>query len=265
MTILLAGPFVGEFGWELFFWQGFVRKLARQYDKTVVIGRPLNKALYTDFCNEYIPFEPESWDTDAHRCNNSKDPTDLINSIKHTHYMTGKFDVFRLFNIIYTDRLIDPNNIFFNNQEFIKYTSDTDNRGYDVIFHCRNKETGNHRNWSYEKWEELKDMLPKDISIGCIGNSEAFYIDETDDLREIPLDKLISIFNNSKLIVGPSSGPMHLASLCGLKHLVWSNSRNINRYQHDWNPLQTNCIIHTDGMWNPEVEVISNLVQENIL
>ena len=35
--ILLAGPWVGEFGWELFCWQGFLRKLSKQYDKVITI------------------------------------------------------------------------------------------------------------------------------------------------------------------------------------------------------------------------------------
>ena len=34
---LIAGPWVGEFGWELFAWHGYVRTLAKQYDRIIII------------------------------------------------------------------------------------------------------------------------------------------------------------------------------------------------------------------------------------
>ena len=32
---LFAGPFIGEFGMELFTWQGHIRKMAEKFDKTI--------------------------------------------------------------------------------------------------------------------------------------------------------------------------------------------------------------------------------------
>ncbi len=34
--LLLAGPWVGEFGWELFCWQGHLRRISKNYNKTIV-------------------------------------------------------------------------------------------------------------------------------------------------------------------------------------------------------------------------------------
>jgi len=49
---LLAGPWVGEFGWELCCWQGYIRKLSKKYTKTIVICREGHDFLYKDFADE---------------------------------------------------------------------------------------------------------------------------------------------------------------------------------------------------------------------
>ena len=64
---LLAGPWVGEFGYELCQWQGFVRKLSREYDDTIVVSRPGHEVLYSDFCSKYIPLK-----VNAENCNKWK-------------------------------------------------------------------------------------------------------------------------------------------------------------------------------------------------
>ena len=33
---LIAGPFLGEFGWELMQWQGYLRQLAKFYKREIV-------------------------------------------------------------------------------------------------------------------------------------------------------------------------------------------------------------------------------------
>lgn len=260
MNVLLAGPYVGEFGWELFCWQAFIRKQSKKFDKTIVIGRPTNEALYSDFCDVYIKFDPESFKTDAFRCHGAKSADHIIKSIEHTKYISGNFDI----GMYYHGHLIDSRGWFKNEQEFHKFNSKESDEAFDVIFHCRNKSTGSERNWDLKKWVELKELLPTDLKIASIGNDEAFYIEGTKDLRNIDLSKLIAIMNNSKLIVGPSSGPMHLSSLSGLKHLVWTTEFNRSRYEKDWNPFKTECILHTKGGWNPDVNEIKNLIVKHI-
>ena len=80
----------------------------------------------------------------------------------------------------------------------------------------------------------------------------------------ISLKELVGIFSNAKLIAGPSSGPMHLASLCGATHLVWSTEYNRVRYERDWNPFKTPVIFHNEGGWNPNIDNIKNSILNNI-
>jgi ADP-heptose:LPS heptosyltransferase len=259
--ILLAGPWVGEFGWELFCWQGHIRRLSKDFDKTIIIGREGNDFLYSDFCDEYVVFNPESFKTDMWMCHGAKSHKHLINSIKHTKYFSGNFNIGMLYSI---DGVRDLNGLFFK-QSFHKYQTTTTMDGYDVILHGRNKSTGSDRNWSKEQWDILaKKLLDEGLNICCIGNSEAFHMDGTTDLRGITLEDLTGVMNKSKIIVGPSSGPMHMASLCGLKHLVWSTEYNRIRYERDWNPFNTEVIFHSDGEWNPNPNDIKNIIINNI-
>jgi hypothetical protein len=265
--ILLAGPWFGEFGWELFCWQGYIRKLSRIYDRTIVIGRPNNEFLYKDFCDEYIPFDPESFITDAWKCKNCKLPNSIIKSTIHDDYISGNFDI----GMRYTKNgVVDTKNLFFNSQEFIKYETEKEipnnfnGEGYDVIFHCRNKITGSDRNWSFEQWCELKKLLGDNIKVACMGNDEAFLVPNTDDIRNISNEDLLSIMNKTKIVVGQSSGPLHFASLCGVKHLVWSTEYNRVRYERDWNPLKTEVIFYSEGEWNPKPSKIKDLILKNI-
>ena len=58
MKRLIVGPWSGEFGWELFAWQAYIRSLSEHYEKTTVICRPLSHAIYADFADEYMYFDP---------------------------------------------------------------------------------------------------------------------------------------------------------------------------------------------------------------
>jgi ADP-heptose:LPS heptosyltransferase len=72
---------------------------------------------------------------------------------------------------------------------------------------------------------------------------------------------------NSTVLVGPSSGPVHLASLCGLPHVTWSPKNatgimsNKDRYERIWNPLKT-PVTFIEGSWNPEVKEIVGAVRK---
>ena len=63
---LIAGPFLGEFGWELMQWQGYIRQLSKFYKHVIVYGRPSSAFLYKDFVSEFIEMNISSWDTDAY-------------------------------------------------------------------------------------------------------------------------------------------------------------------------------------------------------
>ena len=65
MSKLIVGPWVGEFGWELYAWQGYIRALSRNFEHTTIISRPGSEALYSDFCDKFVPWSPTGGLTDS--------------------------------------------------------------------------------------------------------------------------------------------------------------------------------------------------------
>ena len=249
--ILLAGPWVGEFGWELFCWQGYVRRMSKNFDETIILSRSGHEFLYKDFATKFIPFDaPASkanmWlgDVDQNRFGN------VLKNQKPNH-------ILRPFNIGYsTGSSTRIANEKFRQQDYVKYKSDTIDKKYDILLHARNKIVGSVRNWDFAKWEKLANMLSKDYTLATIGSREAFGFNGIDDYRNLPIQDTVSLMNRTKLVVGQSSGAMHLASLSGTPHFVWSDSSNNLRYKEHWNPFKTKVIFYDKENWNPKVNTI---------
>jgi hypothetical protein len=265
---LIAGPWVGEFGWELLCWQGYIRSLKDQYDKIIVISRPGRQALYEDFADEYYEYQP-GWNCNMWICN------DINKNVIQEYYDNiikkyGKCDIERPRNIGFQ---ITPNGDIpytgtdFWNQSFVKYQfTDTTIPYTDVILHPRNKNVGSDRNWPKEKWVELVKMLKLNgvKNIGITGNERAFYIEGCLDFRSYDLKQTIVAMNQTKMVIGPSSGPMHLASLSGVKHLVWSTEYNKTRYLKAWNPFNTECIFYDQDGWDPNIQNLLKTILNEI-
>ena len=259
---LLVGPWIGEFGWELFTWQGYIRSIAHEYNKIIIASRAGNELLYEDFMTEFIPIVvPENALSDSWFCRGL--PHDFADK-----YVTNiDYDVkipAQSIGFLYYPNGQPALSSEFLNQKFVKYKSDTLDKHFDILVHPRNKNLGNNRNWSQENWQSLVNLLSKKFTVGIIGNHEAFQLNNAEDLRKISIRDTVSLMNRTKLVVGQSSGPLHLASLSGTPHLVWSEEANRNRYNKYWNPFNTPVSFHSEMSWNPTPEFIYNKIIENI-
>ena len=260
MKTLIAGPWVGEFGWELFAWQGYLRALSRKFDKTIVISRSGSKALYNDFADEFISFEPRGGDPDSFFMY----ALDLKESFKEVYKNNGllldKNTAVMLPRRIgipphthYTQHAIFGNHVI--QPEYIQYGS-IEKRKYDYVFHIRSRNLRKEDNWSVDNWKALKEMLNSD-KIACIGTQkESGHLEGTEDLRGLVLEQTFNVLRNAKCSFGSSSGPMHLASLCGCPHVVWSTVQNKIRYEENWNPLNTRVLFSSEYEWHPDPEYI---------
>jgi len=261
MKTLIAGPWVGEFGWELFAWQAYVRRLAESYDKTIVISRENSKAIYSDFADKFISYEPQGgladsffmYNVDIKSCLKESLDSNNIALNKNTAVLLPR----RLGNPPYT-HYTQP--VAFGDQQLKpKYVcfGEKTKQQYDYIFHVRNRDLRKEDNWNIEKWKMLKDLLKSD-KIGCIGTKkESGWIEGTDDLRDIVLEDLFTVLRNSSYTFGSSSGPMHLASLCGAKHIVWGDQcKSLDRYEKNWNPLRTPMLFLGEYKYHPAAEYV---------
>ena len=93
----------------------------------------------------------------------------------------------------------------------------------------------------------MSAQTPVEYSIGIIGTHEVFMFDGCMDFRNIPIKDTVALMNRSKLVIGQSSGPLHLASLSGAKHFVWSEEYNRIRYEQHWNPHKTSIYFYGKG------------------
>ena len=263
MSVILAGPWVGEFGWELLCWQAHLRRLSNEGNKIVVVSRKNRDFLYEDFCDDFIEFDPMGEETDSYRCHDMQgDFNKIYNSCKFNDYLDPRTGV-----VFFSNNDLKSSRNFFD-QKFIQYGNGSKTEGRDIIIHARNTDKcGAHfRNWAKENWKKLVAHLKQEnhsiASIGAIGSS--MHIEGTDNLLGIDMGELTGIMANSRAILGPSSGPMHLASLCGLSQVVWSESKNDKKYLNFWNPFKTFVTFHSRDSWNPSIEKVIDLVSSHL-
>jgi len=246
---LIAGPWVGEFGWELFAWQGYVRSLAKSFDEVVIMCRSSSRPLYEDFAHKFIDVAPIGGLSDSFFMH-GLDINTYVNDIlrENREVLRGETTFFgprRIGNPPYThfseemrfkDFLVKP--------EYVRYGKEAPQK-YDYIFHIRDRKLRIQDNWTVEGWKQLNRLLTANGErVGCVGTSrESGYIEGADDLRDKPLKEVFDILRSCRAVFGPSSGPMHLASLCGAPHVVFSTpsvtQKDEIRYTRNWNPLSS--------------------------
>ena len=277
---LFAGPFVGEFGHELFCWQGVLRSIAPNYSGVTIVCGPGKEVLYEDFAEEILIYRSQEYiPTGSFNRGVTKNyplpSTGFLNANKDWdlgRYLgpNCRLTDYKKKNGSYA---FFPRRPEYAKQKFIKLGSPSGACGYDYIVHARGANRKNpscpahphekaalkaqsKRNWAIEKWEQLAGALSGKKA--CIGTLEAsYYIEGTVDLRGMDLRNLCDILSSSGMIIGPSSGPLHLAALCGLPQVVWSNKK---RYEKDWNPYNTPTFYLDKSTWNPSPQDILSAI-----
>ena len=222
---MVVGPWVGEFGWELFGWQAHMRTKALSGEPMTCITRTGRGVLYSDFAKvEY--FDPSGL-ADRWMLFKSKDKK-------------PKTD--------FAARPLSEGGLF------VKYGIP---RGkFEILIHARNRTHRAADNWN--GWDELE----LGASVASIGSKDSsLHIEGTSDMRGISLAELVDYMAGARMIVGPSSGPMHLATLCCCPQVVWTDRRGtIERYEKTWNPFSVKAI--TALARNPTAKRVMELMEQ---
>jgi hypothetical protein len=151
----------------------------------------------------------------------------------------------------------------------------------DLVIHARadtREVIGENRSWPVERWQQLIKRLRDEgvvRTVIAIGSSEAAHkVPGTRDMRGVDSRLLADILASTRLCIGPSSGPMHLASLCGTPHLVWTDIRQWNlgwrkgtnreRYESVWNPFKTPVTVLDSCGWQPDVDLVYSEVMKRL-
>ena len=251
---IIFGPWVGEFGWELFSWHAYCRSISKGYDYCIAISRPGNDVLYKDFCETFIAFEPPAGGVaDSHKHSMCQDfnaseflkavvPIELLreytwNWLPPTKIGHPPYDHYRKSLNISTNMGTFSNVI--PDYKVLRGPVNDETAGVDIVIHARNRTVRTIDNWPEEKWIEVVNSFP-DLSFASIGTAgSSLHVEGTKDLRGISTDLTVGVLQRAKCIAGPSSGPLHLASLSGCPQVVWTSNPNQNyqRYKYCWNPF----------------------------
>jgi hypothetical protein len=243
---LFVGPILSEFGWELMELQGYVRKQAEGFERVLVWTRPGREFLYAGIATMVYTHDIKCVSTDhrAHVIHNPDGHDATIESIDEQKAYLKK----RGYEII--DCEIPSPDLRFREQfadHGLQSFAKLGRRQPRIVVHMRNKKhvDNSERNYPPELWERIIDGLRHRGPIAAIGTTaEALCLDRCEDYRDIAGEALCDLLANADIVIGPSSGPMHLASLCNAPHVTWTDKASTKRrYIDGWNPHRTPCAV----------------------
>jgi hypothetical protein len=252
---LFAGPYVGEFGYELMQWQGFVRARRSHYENVHVLTYPGREYLYEG-------------------CHIHQHTIDL----KHAGYWYGRLSPaaarqiaeakaaeigLKDFDIFDTSLLCTRyHKTLFWRQEFrLLQEPPLTPKLYDIVFHFRavRKEGPDPlKNYPPELADELAQRcIGRGLFVACVGHPSYSYCPiGCVDHRNVDLQQTVAAISSAHLGVGEASGGMHLINACGKPSVIWGEGQERIDPALRWNPFQVPIFIVTTETWQPSPESV---------
>jgi len=239
--ILFAGPWIGEFGWELARWQGAVRKRALDSGLyTIVMSDPGHHVLYDDFAHEFWELPEFFLDAVAHgtlvrqcdhvRADNSKvldllgtliwRELDLAGHLKD--WLTpGKFSP--------EEQYVVPLHIA--TERWSAAAADPHFVGYYCIL-PRFRAWNGRKNWPVSNWRMLVSRLADlHLSPQVLGQPDEVRA-LTPTFEIAPCDQLarsIDLLTHARFAIASESGGALLSLLCGCPTFAFGNWKTRSR------------------------------------
>lgn len=253
--MLFAGPWVGEFGWELMCFQAVLRAYAKDngFEDVIVCTRPGHEFLYRDIVAggrgyvkelDFPVKEINMWKNsaiDINRLMSSGTVWDLTDCrwFKPDNYMPGRTK-------------LRSEYISYRQKDAAPITEQP-----TVLIHARNADHGksSFRNWPMKHASRVaKKICNHGFIVASIGLREtALHVPGTVDMRGIDLNALSHLMSNAYTIIGPLSGPTHFATLCKLPQVTWVTCIHHEiRVRQTWNPFTVDVTVlraPTDDYW----------------
>jgi hypothetical protein len=259
--ILVAGPYVGEFGHELMDWQPWVRAQIARHDEVHVITYPGRDYLYPGCQVHYHDMQLETAGYKHGRFN----PAQLEEMARKKAAELGlkNYDLMTARNVCtsYHQRFLLPAKFELLGQppaaEKIR----------DIAFHFRQvKKDGpdQSRNYPLELCDRVVDLCrAQGLSFFCVGHPRYSYCpDGVEDRRSEDLATSVAAICSARLLAGELSGPMHLAQLCGGPILIWAPGQWRLDNCERWNVFRVPTYIVTNEVQFPEPEIVAKKIAE---
>lgn len=272
--VFVAGPYVGELGWEIFSWQPLVRNqfLMGEFDKCIVYTGPGKDKLYP-WAEVRVPPNMPQHESECLCWRNLPEHVDELNNLIKTTVASveqefkGKAQIHP-----FTIAMIQPWNQahYEKGRPDLLRTKQEPSKSIDdvktIVLCVRDRELSDFRNWEYENWYSLAKKLKQKFNVTVLGQirkpDEWKMPDGVKDLtNQTTINDCIDIFSSEcDLAVGGSTGLLHLASRCAAPHLVWGAEKNIIRYaESNW--FGAAHKVYVWG-WEPSIDQVYIAVNE---
>jgi hypothetical protein len=253
---LLAGPFVGEFGYEIMQWQAHIRARRGFYKEVHVLTYPGRDYLYEGCRVHYHDVVLKQAGYAYGRLNRIQ--ARQMAQAKAAEIGLQDYDIFEagLLCTRYHKQVFgQPDFKLF--QEPPKSATPL-----DVAFHFRAvQKTGpdqENKNYDPALADELvRQCSNRGISTCCIGHPDYAYCPPgCADYRSVDLSQTVAGICSARLVAGENSGPMHLANICGRPTVLWAQHQWRIDYSLRWNPFRVPIYIAANDTSQPPPKVV---------
>jgi hypothetical protein len=259
--ILVAGPYVGEFGHELMDWQAWVRGRVGHYREVHVITFPGRDYLYPGCQVHYhdVPLEKAGYR------HGRMNPAHLKEMAKRMAAELGlrDYDLMTPLHVCthYHRRFLLPAKF-----ELLNRPPAAD-VFRDIAFHFRSvKKEGPDRTRNYPP--EMCDRLvavcrEQGLSLCCVGHPRYSYCPAgVEDLRAENLGISATAISSARLLVGELSGPIHLAQLCGVPIVIWADGQWRLDNCERWNVFRVPTYVVANDTHRPNPVLVGRRIVE---
>lgn len=256
----LFSYWLGEAGWFLCFAAPILRHMAEEYDRVVVAADHKLEHLTDDFHDEFVPvttdggvsfFEGKFFDD--HEWHDQKLFLEKLPIAPPDADIVRPEDLWTRYAIAEMSLITKPPGKDKTNTPPPKLWRKYGQKGpkkADVLYALRPSKFYRgqeiHKNYPEEEAERVvRHMMSAGATVAAIGLKDNQYVEGSWDWRGIELPDLCDRIASSRVVVGPSSFPLHLAQQCGRPVVTWFSPNpkaSRYRYAHWWNPLNVSHI-----------------------
>lgn len=257
--ILVAGPYIGELGHEVGEWLPHVygKFISGKFNEVHVFTRASCMGLYSAFATKVFGFDFSfNKHTDSHWMIKPHGPEvaaadELIRQVEsHAQNLRcqGYHVECEMLNVSRRTEL-------FSDKAFIRLTAPTYlcnkwvdwlPEGKKVLLAYRAYHRGARKNTPLNQLQETaRDLKNRGYIPIVIGLTDTNYaapdVDCINLVNTTTLADVLALYQISNLVIGCSTGTMHMAAFCGLPFIVWGGGWNQvrERYEVSWNPFKT--------------------------
>ena len=257
--ILVAGPYIGELGYEIGEWAPHIKWLASHLNcRTHVFARKGREVLYPfaeevqtiDFPSEHIdghwlmdpsPEEIELYDGLENRARHHAEQHKSQFAYQSLEVLSDRSNCLKIFRGKAPVLLKPSEDLRAKWKKALPSTP-------KVVLTYRANFRGSQRNSDPDLMVQTADFITKQgwtpILVGKIDKQyTAPDIPGVDLTNQTTLADLIAIYEQSFVVVGSSTGTIHLAASCGTPHITWGSTRGddsvVLRYEKEWNLNKT--------------------------